>query len=88
MPEVLPHYGDLLVDASGRIWIADYATDPDAPSRWTVISPEGRELGIVRLPANFTIKRAGADYVTGVWRDELDVEYVQVWTLSQDRQTC
>jgi hypothetical protein len=84
LPEVLPYYGGLFVDAAGRLWIADYTVEPERPSRWTILGTDGRELATVQLPARFTLKFADVDHVAGVWRDELDVEYAQVWALSRE----
>lgn len=43
---------------------------------WELYDPEGRYLGVVTLPDRFTPLNAEGDELYGVWRDELDVQYV------------
>lgn len=44
--------------------------------RWDVFDADGRYLGVVEFPANFTLMTFDGDVVYGVLRDELDVQYV------------
>lgn len=43
---------------------------------WDVFDAEGRFLGVVTLPQLFTAKLFRGDKIYGVWRDELEVQYV------------
>jgi hypothetical protein len=43
---------------------------------WDVFDGEGRYLGIVTMPERFSPSLFRGDKVYGVWRDELNVEYV------------
>jgi hypothetical protein len=43
---------------------------------WDVFDAQGRFLGVVNTPAGFTPRVFGGDKIYGVWRDELDVQYV------------
>lgn len=45
-------------------------------SEFDVFDAEGRYLGLVTMPDRFTPLRFVGDAVYGVWRDELDVQYV------------
>jgi len=45
-------------------------------SDFDVFDAEGRYLGRVTMPSRFTPLRFVGDVVYGVWRDELDVQYV------------
>jgi hypothetical protein len=45
-------------------------------SDWYVFDPAGRYLGVVTLPARFTVRTIRGGRIYGVWRDELDVQYV------------
>jgi len=57
---------------------ADDATDLSnlgAPE-WDVFDPEGRYLGVARMPERFQPVRFVGDAVYGIWRDELDVQHV------------
>ncbi len=45
-------------------------------SNWDVFDRTGRYLGMVALPARFTLRAIRGDRIYGLWRDELDVQYV------------
>ena len=45
-------------------------------SGWDVFDAEGRYLGIVEMPPRFQPRVFLGDKIYGVWRDELDVQYV------------
>ena len=55
------------------------------PDMWTVFDPGGRVSGHVETPWELEIYEIGEDYILGHTRDELDVEYVQVWPLDRSR---
>ena len=58
-----------------------YPSNPDPklpPARYWMI--DGKRQ--VRLPAGFLALEAGADYIMGRVRDELGVEYVNVYKLA------
>jgi len=50
-------------------------------STWDVFDPEGRYLGPIEMPARFQPIRFVDDRIYGIWRDELDVQYVLVLRL-------
>jgi hypothetical protein len=54
---------------------------PDEPRTWTVLDPEGRLLGDVQTPAGFIVHEIGDDWMIGVWRDALDVEYIRLYAI-------
>ena len=43
---------------------------------WDVFDSQGRLLGVLRMPDRFQPTRFVANNVYGVWRDDLDVQYV------------
>ena len=49
--------------------------DTGAPD-WDVFDRDGRYLGVVTMPNRFTPRAVLDDRIYGVWRDELDVQYV------------
>ncbi len=49
--------------------------DLGAPG-WDVFDREGRYLGVVKMPDRFTPSLFRDEVIYGVWRDELNVEYV------------
>lgn len=85
-PERRPGNSDLIVNASGHVWLEEYKGESEKgdPSDWQVFTPGGEWLGTVRLPPRFTVFEIGDSYVLGKRLDRLDVEHVQV--LDLDRQ--
>jgi hypothetical protein len=85
-PERIPEHGNRMwADALGNLWLQEYAFDPAEATRWSVFDVEGRWLGIVDMPAGFTVNEIGADYVLGIARDSLDVQYVRMYRLEKPR---
>jgi hypothetical protein len=80
-PQSFPAYGNLLVDAEGNLWVAVYRRPGDDQPRWTVFDPIGQMLGVVSVSERFTVHQIGSDFVLGRWRDDLDVEHVQLYKL-------
>ncbi len=86
LPAVLPPHGmRLLRDADDNLWIEEYQAPGDTPA-WSVFDAEGRWLGIVEFSSGFRPLDIGRDYVLGVWRDDLDVEHVQLYYLMKPGQ--
>ena len=83
-PELLPVYSNLLVDAEDNLWVQEYP-DPSSEqgSLWRVYSRDGALLSLVETPRGFEVFDVGADYVIGVARDELGVEFVRMYRLSK-----
>lgn len=91
-PEHHPAFEHLVVARTGHIW--SRRSDPDhpmtragwhslrdTPTTWDVFDPDGVWLGSVDLPPRFHAYEFGEDYVAGVWKDEMDVEFVRVYGL-------
>jgi hypothetical protein len=76
----VPSFDRLLTDADGRIWLRDFAPpwSETAENSWTVYDSTGRVERRVSTPSNLNVTHVRSDYVTGVVRDSLDVEYVVV----------
>jgi hypothetical protein len=79
--ETFPAYGSILVDTEGNLWVQDFLLPGDHRPRWTVFDPEHRMLGTVDMPPGVIVRQIGSDFVLGWWRDELDVEHVQLYDL-------
>jgi hypothetical protein len=79
----MPTFADLLSDAEGRIWLRDFAPVwvDETEYAWTVFGTDGRVERRVKTPVDLRVLQVGPDYVTGVERDSLDVEYVAVYRL-------
>ena len=80
-----PAFESIMADRADYLWVEEYESPTDdRPARlWTVFDPEGRVLGHVETPQELEIYEIGEDYILGHTRDELDVEYVQVWPLDR-----
>ena len=79
-PERAPAFIDLLVDELGMIWLEDWRFR-DEPRRVVVITPAGEVQGVVRLPNGLRVLEAGANYLLGVWEDELGVQQAVMYDL-------
>jgi hypothetical protein len=91
--EHMPAFRAIAVDVADNIWlrnyvpnevtIGDWRPSPAGPTRWTVFSRDGILLGEVELPARFAPQVFGEDYVAGVYRDDVHVEYVHVYGIEK-----
>lgn len=81
MPEHVPAFQSLHVDADAHVWLERYRQPGDTVSRWEVIEPEGRWLGSVTVPPRFRILQVGPDFMLGRHLDSLGVERVRVHAL-------
>lgn len=81
-PPTLPAHGNALrVDSEDNLWLLEYRWDETEPNRWSVFDPDGTWLGVVESPAGFAVNDIGPDYVLGIRRDALDVQYVEMYPL-------
>lgn len=81
IPETMPAYGPLMVDAEGNLWVRQYLEPGGEPTHWRVFDAEGQLVALAVAPGGFLPLEMGSDYVLGRWRDEMDVEYVRMYTL-------
>jgi hypothetical protein len=81
MPPTRPAYGRLHVDQDRKLWVAKPTRYPYAARSWTLFNADGRLLGEVAMPEGLRLQQAGRDWVLGVWRDDLGVEYVALHRL-------
>ena len=90
--ERLPAFSALRVDEGGHVWVREYEPEhaaatmqyirtPDGPSNWSVFDATGRWMGTVELPPRFALLEVAEDHLLGLRRDELDVEYVEIYDL-------
>lgn len=79
VPTVRPHYSRLMLDRVGNLWVERGPVNGAAQGSvdYIVFDRAGVLLGIVALPT-IEVLEIGDDYVMGVYRDELEVEYLQV----------
>ena len=85
-PETKPAYGELVVDAAGNLWVAEYSLRLFDATAWTVFDPQGTLLGTVQMPRGNRVRQIGHDFVLVTWRDEDDVEHVVMYDLVKPGQ--
>lgn len=84
MPATMPAFGSIRADDEGNVWVRQYRNEWDeGPSEWLVFDEDGGLRALVELPSGFTPTHIGNDHVLGIMRDELDLEYVQLYTLTK-----
>lgn len=82
MPATMPAFAGLRVDRDGNMWVQGYRTEWDeGMSDWLIFDDAGRLTARAELPAAFTPTDIGSDYVLGIERDALDLEYVRLYPL-------
>jgi hypothetical protein len=89
--DFFPAFVSMSIGPNGSVWVQHlrppaevteeeletYDMTQDIGSRdWDVFDPEGRYLGVVTMPPRFTPRIILEDRIYGVWRDDLDVQYV------------
>ena len=88
----LPVLRSVHVDAAGHLWLAPYYIAGADPPPFEVFAPDGTWLGTVALPPRLErgfiqyqapYMEIGTDYVLGVWRGELGVQYVRMYRLNR-----
>ena len=73
-----PAISALRLDAEGNLWVEEGRRDYDSPGTWHVYGQSGSHLATATMPARFQPSEIGTESTLGVWRDDLDVEYVQL----------
>lgn len=81
LPERNPYYSGIAVAPDGDLWITEAARDDRTGTQVAVLAPEGSVRARLRLPPRFRIVQVDDSLVTGVYRDEDDVEYVRVYAI-------
>lgn len=71
-------FSTILSDPLGYLWVREYRRRV-----WTVFDPEGRVQGLVEMPSGLGVFEIGEDYILGRSRDDLGVEYVQLWRMDR-----
>jgi hypothetical protein len=79
IPEARPYFTRLVLDVLGNLWVEQRPVDWALPQtiEYLVFDPGGQLLGTVQLPP-IDVLEIGADYVLGIYRDAMDVEYLRI----------
>ncbi len=84
VPDRMPAFTALHVDAAGYLWIRDPPSAPDgAGAGWHVFEPEGSLPRAVTTPTGLHVHDIGHDGVLGVFVDEGGVEHVRLHPLTR-----
>jgi 6-bladed beta-propeller len=82
-PSVQPASDQLFADSEGDTWMRHFQAGSADTAEWRIFDPSGRWLGDVSLPGRLTIFEIGDDYILGLAHDDLDVEYVRLYTITK-----
>lgn len=87
--EHYPAFAFLLGGPRGTVWVqqvrtaeqvaaagGEFTAQDIGSSRWDVFDADGRFLGEIQLPDRYQPLRVEGEHIYGVWRDDLDVQYV------------
>lgn len=87
--ERLPVFTSVISDALDHLWVEEYEVPGEERDGvlWTVVDPGGRVLGFVETPEGLEVYEIGDDFILGRVKDELGVEYIQVWPLERSGVT-
>lgn len=71
----------LLVDDEANMWIKTDGWNQESAVTWSVFNRHGAHIASVEMPSRFELFDVRGGSLFGVWRDGLDVEFVQAWRL-------
>lgn len=82
-PDTMAHYSDLVVDDHDRIWTGEFVPLALGPERrWWVFDLDGTHLATLHLPSDLEVMDIRDGYLTGVVKDDFDVERVVVYRVN------
>jgi hypothetical protein len=96
--DFFPTFVSMSIGPNGSLWVQHLRPPAEVPEEeldtydmtqdigardWDVFDPEGRYLGVVTMPPRFTPRLIREDAIYGVWRDDLDVQYVMRLRIEQ-----
>jgi hypothetical protein len=85
LPEFFPPHGGIMADHLGFLWVEEFQRPGFENRAWNIFDPEGELVGRVTLPARFQAFEIGADYILGVGRDEMNVEFIRMYPVTRPR---
>jgi hypothetical protein len=69
-----PAYTGILIGAAGEILARPWSEDSNPA--WDVFDADGRLVASVAIPASFSVRQVGRDFLLAAYRDSMGVEYV------------
>jgi hypothetical protein len=83
VPDFMPAFAGVESDALGFLWVEAYRGMGAEAVTYHVFDPRGELVGAVELPEEMDLLEIGPDYLLALFRDELDVEYVRLYSLQR-----
>ena len=83
IPERLPFFSGLLVDEEGQTWVRDPKLLRSDSPPWQIYDRTGAHVARLQLPAGFVPMWSDGIVVVGVWKDDLEVEYIRAYTIER-----
>jgi hypothetical protein len=80
-PATFAYFSRLLIDSEGNLWAQEVTPPADKAQSFAVIDSNGRFLGRVVMPTDFTPTQIESDAVYGVWKDADDLQHVRAYPL-------
>lgn len=84
LPQTFPAFASLAADAMGYLWAQRYRHPGQVEAVWDVFDPEGILTAKIILPARIRPLEIGDDYLLGLHWDQLDVEYIHLYSLQRN----
>ena len=84
-PDRMPYFDALRSFFDGVVRLRRYVTPLDSSAQWLSITPTGRLLSIIDVPAKIRVLDFDGDRVLVVERDADDLEYVALYRLVRQR---
>lgn len=84
IPSARPAYSQINLDPKGNLWVrtGPSGSGREVSSDYLVFDPEGVLLGRVAVP-HLRVLDIGDDYILGIRRDELEVEYLEIYGITK-----
>lgn len=85
-PDRMPYFDALRWSFDGVVRLRRYVTPLDSAAQWLSVTPTGRLLSVIDVPAKIRVLDFDRDRVLVLERDADDLEYVAVYVLTPRRQ--
>jgi hypothetical protein len=83
LPQRNPYYSGIAVAPNGDLWVTEFVSGDRAGARVAVMAPDGSVRARLHLPAGFRVMQVDDSVVTGIYRDDDDVEFVRVYAIQR-----
>lgn len=80
-PDYFPPHGSIYADALGTLFVEDFRLPGRSTVGVSVFDSEGILTGCFELPAGLEVLDVGEDYLLALYQDDLEVEYLRLYTL-------